>query len=293
MAQGHAGGGGHSEEATPQAGAALRRHARRLPHILPWAGAHFAGGGPCTPWPSWRRRDGIARVNCGSYAGYVGGHGYSTGYRGGTWGGGWHGGGSAAGAVAPGAAVTGMAGFGRARFTARGSPGSCPFCRWRTPRTGMAAFLITTPTMSITPRIRPMTAMLQPIRRRWLIPAVQLTRGTAAERRGRPESIPALLPVRSRSPVRSWSRRAIPGQIFMYPKNGQSTEQQATDGPNARSGLRNRPDRSHRMDLTTTARWWPVWKDEDTARASRRWLAEMKKPRSVRGFFYPMPNVCF
>src|ERR1700742_4605682 len=43
----------------------------------------------------------------------------------------------AAGAAALGGAATGAAGFGRARITARVSPGSYRFCRWPTPRTGI------------------------------------------------------------------------------------------------------------------------------------------------------------
>src|ERR1700722_10611932 len=64
----------------------------------------------------------------------------------------------AVGAVAPGGAVTGAADFGRGRFTVRGSPGSCPFCLWRTRRTGIPAFLTTMPTTSTTPGIPRMTA---------------------------------------------------------------------------------------------------------------------------------------
>ena len=58
----------------------------------------------------------------------------------------------------------------------------------------------------------------------------------------------------------------IAGQIFMYPKNGQSAEQQASDRAECQKWATDRPDKLRRMAPTTIARWSRAWKDEATAR---------------------------
>ncbi len=163
LAQGHAGGGGHagghSVRRRPRCGWACGRR-----RTLCRAGS-FRGRRPCRDGLSWRRLCAWGRL-CRPRS-YVGGHGYSTGWRGGAWGG-WRGsawrGGYWRGGFWP-----------RCVLRSRDLPGSCRFCRWRTRRIGMAASPTTTPTMSITPGTRPMMATSRPIRRRWPIrvPAVQ------------------------------------------------------------------------------------------------------------------------
>ena len=66
----------------------------------------------------------------------------------------------------------------------------------------------------------------------------------------------------------------VPGQIFMYPKNGQSAEQQASDRAECQRWATDQAGRSHRMAPTTTERWLLASKDGATALASRpaKWI---------------------
>ena len=123
-------------------------------------------------------------------------------------------------AAPTGTAVTGTAATGRMPTMATVSPGSCRFCRWRTPPIGTAVSRTTTPMMSTTRGTRTMTATLPRTRRRLPTRTPRAGEGCrpGAQRERRAESGPALA-----------QAAPAPGQIFMYPKNGQSAEQSATD----------------------------------------------------------------
>ena len=200
--------------ATPWAAATLR--------VVMWAAAHTLPDRVISRAAATSPRRIMAaptRTVAGfaGHTGYVGGHGYSTGWRGGV--GRWLAVG-AAGAAAPGAAATGMAAFGRVRFTGQGSPGFYPFCRWRMQRTGTGGvpyyyandvYYTWNPTYDGYVATDP-----PPVADSSGSADVGATRRRA--RRAPRTRMSALVPA-----------GLIPGQIFMYPKNGQSAEQQATD----------------------------------------------------------------
>jgi hypothetical protein len=210
LAQGHAGGGGHAGGHSVGGGHAAVGHAGGGAHFA--GPGHFAGGGHVA-----------TAYHGGSYAhgagfvghGYVGGHGYSTGWRGGAWGG-WRGsawrGGYWHGGFWPGA----FYGPGFAWFLpilplayATYWYGSVPYYyandvyyTWNPTYDGYVA---TDP------------------------PPVADSSGSADV--GAPP--PTGAGDQNSGPAPQYSGPGpggpTPGQIFMYPKNGQSTEQQATD----------------------------------------------------------------
>ena len=116
-----------------------------------------------------------------------------------------------------GAAATGMAATGLVPITVTALAGFCRCCRSATRPTGTRAFRITTPMTCTTPGARTTRVIRRPIRRRW--------RTRAAPRLGR----------HRQSGGCGTARRVTAdpagqsGQIFMYPMNGQSAEQQSID----------------------------------------------------------------
>ena len=188
-------------------------HSGGFGHVSAYAGGAYGGGarGYSAAGGGYH-----AAPTYGSHAVYGGYHGGYAGYRGGY--AGYRGrlrrrlsrrllAITAIGAAATGAAVTG-----RGPTTVTVLPGFCRYCRSPTRPIGMPAFRTTTPMTCTTPGIRTIRAIRRPIRRRWR-PGATLRQG------------------RHRQPVRRGRRISAgqSGQIFMYPMNDQSAEQQATD----------------------------------------------------------------